>query len=91
MAKFRIMPHSRLQEWVARGEGYFTDEGWSTSYPRQQSPRSLRQPTDQAPVEVKRGRSRDVGGRACEISSAATGPSTWPPTGSQAACGPAYS
>ena len=27
MAKFRIMPHSRLQEWVAEEKGYFTDEG----------------------------------------------------------------
>ena len=27
MAKFRIMPHSRLQEWVAEEQGYFKDEG----------------------------------------------------------------
>ena len=27
MAKFRIMPHSRLQEWVAEEKGYFRDEG----------------------------------------------------------------
>ena len=26
MAKFRIMPHSRLQEWVAEEKGYFRDE-----------------------------------------------------------------
>ena len=27
MAKFRIMPHGRLQEWVADEKGYFGDEG----------------------------------------------------------------
>jgi len=27
MSKFRIQPHSRLQEWVAEEKGYFTDEG----------------------------------------------------------------
>ena len=27
MARFRIMPHGRLQEWVADEKGYFADEG----------------------------------------------------------------
>lgn len=27
MSKFRIMPHGRLQEWVAEEKGYFKDEG----------------------------------------------------------------
>jgi hypothetical protein len=27
MAEFIIEPHFRLQEWVARDKGYFTDEG----------------------------------------------------------------
>src|SRR4051794_41619973 len=27
MAKIRIQPHSRLQEWVAEEEGFFRDEG----------------------------------------------------------------
>ena len=27
MAKFRIMPHGRLQEWVAEEKGYFQAEG----------------------------------------------------------------
>ena len=27
MARFRIQPHARLQEWVAEEKGYFTDEG----------------------------------------------------------------
>ena len=27
MGKFRIMPHGRLQEWVAEEHGYFTTEG----------------------------------------------------------------
>ena len=26
MSKFRIMPHGRLQEWVADEKGYFRDE-----------------------------------------------------------------
>jgi hypothetical protein len=26
MGKFRIMPHMRLQEWVAEEKGYFADE-----------------------------------------------------------------
>ena len=27
MGKFRIMPHGRLQEWVAEEQSYFTAEG----------------------------------------------------------------
>ena len=27
MAKLRIQPHGRLQEWVAQENGYFEDEG----------------------------------------------------------------
>jgi NitT/TauT family transport system substrate-binding protein len=27
MAKIRIQPHVRLQEWVAEDEGFFRDEG----------------------------------------------------------------
>ena len=27
MAKFRIQPHVRLQEWVAEENGFFADEG----------------------------------------------------------------
>jgi hypothetical protein len=27
MAKFRIMPHGRRQEWVAEEKGYFTGAG----------------------------------------------------------------
>src|SRR5438477_83656 len=27
MTKFRIMPHGRLQEWVAEEKGYYKDEG----------------------------------------------------------------
>ena len=75
MAKFRIMPHSRLQEWVAEEKGYFTDEGLDYEFVRGDRNAMFRQPTvsstDQAPVEVKRGAFEGMSeGRACEISSA---------------------
>jgi NitT/TauT family transport system substrate-binding protein len=73
MAKFRIMPHSRLQEWVAEEKGYFADEGLDYEFLR--STQASAQPSvgssDQAPLEVKRGAFEGLeAGRACEISSA---------------------
>jgi NitT/TauT family transport system substrate-binding protein len=73
MAKFRIMPHSRLQEWVAEEKGYFADEGLDYEFLR--STQVSAQPSvgssDQAPLEVKRGAFEGMeAGRACEISSA---------------------
>lgn len=73
MAKFRIMPHSRLQEWVAEELGYFADEG--LDYEFLHSAQVSAQPSvgssDQAPLEVKRGAFEGMeAGRACEISSA---------------------
>jgi len=73
MAKFRIMPHSRLQEWVAEEKGYFTDEGLDYEFIRsqQRSAQPSVTSSDQAPVEVKRGAFEGMeAGRACEISSA---------------------
>lgn len=73
MTKFRIMPHSRLQEWVAEEKGYFADEGLDYEFIRseQQSAQPSVTSSDQAPVEVKRGAFEGMeAGRACEVSSA---------------------
>ena len=75
MAKFRVMPHGRLQEWVAQEKGYFADEGLDYEFVTSSGSRVFAQPTvsntDQAPVEVKRGAFEHMeAGRACEISSA---------------------
>ena len=34
MSKFRIMPHGRLQEWVAEEKGYYTAEGLDYEFVR---------------------------------------------------------
>jgi NitT/TauT family transport system substrate-binding protein len=73
MAKFRIMPHSRLQEWVAEELGYFADEGldYEFLHSTQVSAQPSVSSSDQAPLEVKRGAFEGLeAGRACEISSA---------------------
>ena len=75
MATFRVMPHGRLQEWVAVEKGYFEDEGLDYEFVRADASAFFAQPTvsstDQAPVEVKRGAFEHMeAGRACEISSA---------------------
>lgn len=75
MAKFRIMPHSRLQEWVADEKGYFKDEGLDYEFITPDLIDRFRNPTIQsaegAPAEVKRGAFESMEtGRSCEISSA---------------------
>ena len=73
MAKFRIQPHGRIQEWVAEEKGYFTDEGLDYEFIRgqQRSAQPSVTSSDQAPVEVKRGAFEGMeAGRVCEISSA---------------------
>jgi NitT/TauT family transport system substrate-binding protein len=73
MAKFRIMPHGRLQEWVAEEQGYFQAEGLEyefvydysagTSDHGQTEPSGVR--------EVQQGAFESMeAGRACEVSSA---------------------
>jgi len=73
MAKFRIMPHGRLQEWVAEEKGYFQAEGLEyefvydysagTSEHGQTEPSGVR--------EVRQGAFESMeAGRACEVSSA---------------------
>ena len=75
MAKFRIMPHSRLQEWVAQEKGYFTDEGLDYEFITPDLVDRFRNPSVQSsegvPAEVKSGAFESMeAGRACEISSA---------------------
>lgn len=75
MVKFRIMPHSRLQEWVAEEKNYFKDEGLDYEFITPDLIDRFRNPTIQsaegAPAEVKRGAFESMeAGRACEVSSA---------------------
>jgi len=75
MTKFRIMPHSRLQEWVAEEKGYFTDEGLDYEFITPDLIDRFRNPTVESgeglPAEVKRGAFESMeAGRSCEVSSA---------------------
>ena len=74
MSKFRIIPHSRLQEWVAEEKGYFHDEGLDYEFITASREDRFRNPSiqsaDSTPAEVKRGAFESMeDGRACEISS----------------------
>jgi len=72
MAKFRIMPHGRLQEWVADEKGYFAAEGLDYEFVHWTLGR--REVAPSAPLipdTVLGGALEDMqGGRACEVSSA---------------------
>ena len=76
MSKFRIMPHGRLQEWVAEEKGYFKDEG--LDYEFVASARVGRevvgatvQSAEGAPSQVMSGAFESMeAGRACDVSSA---------------------
>ena len=75
MSKFRIVPHGRLQEWVAEEKGYFADEGLDYEFVPSNGPNSTMNPSvdtaEGAPMEIKRGAFESMeSGRACEISSA---------------------
>ena len=75
MAKFRIQPHMRLQEWVADELGLFREEGLEyefqvTGFASGSSGPSVG-PTDGAPVSVQRGAFEDMAeGRSCDVSAA---------------------
>lgn len=71
MAKFRIQPHGRLQEWVAEEKGYFQDEGLEYEFARNGG-RGPRQSTVQsADGQIMTGAFESMEeGRACEVSSA---------------------
>lgn len=73
MVKFRIMPHGRLQEWVADEKGYFGDEGLDYEFvPWTLGTREPAVAADARPQPVLGGALEDMqAGRAsCEVSSA---------------------
>ncbi len=76
MSAFRIMPHGRLQEWVAEERGYFAAAGLNYEFARGSGllPRSAAtvQPADGAgPAIVRSGAFESMeAGRACDVSAA---------------------
>ena len=72
MSKFRIMPHGRLQEWVADEKGYFRDEGLEYEFVRWDlGRRELAPRVEEKPHMVMGGALEDMrDGRSCEVSSA---------------------
>jgi NitT/TauT family transport system substrate-binding protein len=77
MAKIRIQPHSRLQEWVAEDEGFFREEGLEYEFdPAGFIGGSVYadatvKPADAAPMEVRSGAFEDMeAGRTCDVSGA---------------------
>jgi hypothetical protein len=76
MTKFRIMPHGRLQEWVAEEKGYFGAAGLDYDFVRpsrvgREAMDATVQPADNAPGPVLNGAFESMeAGRACEVSSA---------------------
>jgi NitT/TauT family transport system substrate-binding protein len=73
MVKFRIMPHGRLQEWVANEKGYFTDEGLDYEFvPWDLGRRELTPAAGVTPAVVMGGALEDMqaGRTTCEVSSA---------------------
>jgi NitT/TauT family transport system substrate-binding protein len=75
MAKFRIQPHMRLQEWVAEELGLFRDQGLDyefqvTGFASGSSGASVG-PSDSAPMPVRTGAFEDMAeGRSCDVSAA---------------------
>jgi NitT/TauT family transport system substrate-binding protein len=68
---FRIQPHVRLQEWVAEELGLFHAEGLEYEFEPQGLAGASVQPSDAAPIEVRRGALQDMEeGRACDVSGA---------------------
>lgn len=74
MARFRIQPHGRLQEWVAEELGYFRAEGLDYEFVADFSTGQYREETDREPEvveEIKQGAFESMeAGRACDVSSA---------------------
>ena len=77
MAKFRIQPHVRLQEWVAEEQGFFDDEGLDYEFEPQGfagasvTTGSSVQPSDAAPLSARSGAFEDMEkGRSCDVSAA---------------------
>jgi len=77
MAKLRIQPHSRLQEWVAEEEGFFREEGLDYEFDAagfiggSVYADATVKPADAAPIEVRSGAFEDMeAGRTCDVSGA---------------------
>lgn len=72
MGRFRIMPHGRLQEWVAEEKGYFAAEGLDYELVHDFSTAASGGGEEPAGVrEVRQGAYESMqAGRACEVSSA---------------------
>lgn len=67
MARFRIQPHVRLQEWVSEENGFFRDEGLDYEFePQGLAGGSLTtssvKPADAGPVEARTGAFEDMAG-----------------------------
>ena len=77
MSKFRIMPHGRLQEWVAEENGYYAEEGLEYEFvaPSRVGRQALEsgsvQSADSVAGQVLTGAFESMeSGRACDVSSA---------------------
>src|SRR5579871_5847835 len=73
MARFRIQPHGRLQEWVANELGFFQDEGLDYEFTTSTGASMTQtfQTTEEAPHDVLHGAYESMEeGRACDVSSA---------------------
>ncbi|MBV9194187.1 MAG: hypothetical protein JO168_08575 [Solirubrobacterales bacterium] len=76
MAKFRIQPHVRLQEWVAEEKSFFSDEGLDYEFEaRGLAGSSLTTSSvkraDAGPVQARSGAFEDMAkGRSCDVSGA---------------------
>jgi len=77
MAKFRIQPHVRLQEWVADENGFFADEGLDYEFETAgfagggSGAAAAVEPADSAPLSVRSGALEDMEqGRSCAVSGA---------------------
>jgi NitT/TauT family transport system substrate-binding protein len=72
MARFRIQPHVRLQEWVAEDGGFFRDEGLDYAFEAAGfAGASSVQPGDAAAGPVHSGAFEDMeAGRSCDVSAA---------------------
>jgi NitT/TauT family transport system substrate-binding protein len=79
MARFRIQPHVRLQEWVAEEHGFFEEEGLDYEFEEAgfagtsvgASPEATVRPADAAPAGVRSGAFEDMErGRTCDVSAA---------------------
>ena len=78
MAKIRIQPHVRLQEWVAEDEGFFRDEGLDYEFDPAgfiggsvYADAPTVRPGDSAPLDVRTGAFEDMEqGRTCDVSGA---------------------